>query len=92
LFVLAEERVKDKLAAAAREKIAAVAREKQLQLERKRRAAAFLNMIRKDHPLGTDLPVIGNVTISGCSVICVTSWMLCFSLCPKGYNVLHYVK
>lgn len=55
----AEERVKDKLAAAAREKIAAAAREKQLQLERKRRAAAFLNMIRKDHPLGTDLPVIG---------------------------------
>ncbi|KAJ4445452.1 hypothetical protein ANN_07258 [Periplaneta americana] len=56
----AEERVKDKLAAAAREKIAAAAREKQLQLERKRRAAAFLNMIRKDHPLGApDPPIIG---------------------------------
>jgi hypothetical protein len=52
------------LAAAAREKIAAAAREKQLQLERKRRAAAFLNMIRKDHPVGTlDSPVIGNLTI-----------------------------
>ncbi|PNF25637.1 hypothetical protein B7P43_G00642 [Cryptotermes secundus] len=56
----AEERLKDRLAAAAREKIAAAAREKQLQLERKRRAAAFLNMIRKDHPLGTlDSPIIG---------------------------------
>jgi hypothetical protein len=56
--------VKDKLAAAAREKIAAAAREKQLQLERKRRAAAFLNMIRKDHLLGAlDSPVIGNVTV-----------------------------
>lgn len=59
---LAEERVKDKLAAAAREKIAAAAREKQLQLERKRRAAAFINMIRKDHPLGaSDPPIIGNI-------------------------------
>lgn len=72
-FVLAEERVKDKLAAAAREKIAAAAREKQLQLERKRRAAAFLNMIRKDHPLGTDLPVIGDLTVSGCYIGCMTS-------------------
>jgi hypothetical protein len=63
-FFQAEERVKDKLAAAAREKIAAAAREKQLQLERKRRAAAFLNMIRKDHPLGTlDSPIIGNLTL-----------------------------
>jgi len=72
-FVLAEERLKDKLAAAAREKIAAAAREKQLQLERKRRAAAFLNMIRKDHPLGTDLPVIGDLTLFWCYVVCMTS-------------------
>lgn len=43
----AEERVKDKLAAAAREKLMSKEKEKQLQLERKRRAAAFLNLIQK---------------------------------------------
>ncbi|KAJ9589623.1 hypothetical protein L9F63_017208, partial [Diploptera punctata] len=65
----AEERVKDKLAAAAREKIAAAAREKQLQLERKRRAAAFINMIRKDHPLGTpERTVIGPLLPDGAPV------------------------
>lgn len=47
----AEERLKDRLAAAAREKIAAAARERQIQMERKRRAAAFLNMIRKENTL-----------------------------------------
>ncbi|XP_075232655.1 uncharacterized protein LOC142331003 [Lycorma delicatula] len=45
----AEERVKDKLAAAAREKLVSKEREKQLQLERKRRAAAFLNLIQKSN-------------------------------------------
>lgn len=65
----AEERVKDKLAAAAREKIAAAAREKQLQLERKRRAAAFINMIRKDHPLGTpERTVVGPLLPDGTPV------------------------
>ncbi|XP_067015704.1 splicing factor, suppressor of white-apricot homolog [Anabrus simplex] len=54
----AEERLKDKLAAAAREKLAAAARERQLQLERKRRAAAFLNMIQKDHPMQVPAPPI----------------------------------
>nr|CAD7410507.1 unnamed protein product [Timema cristinae] len=44
----AEERVKHKLISAAREKVAAAAKEKQLQLERKKRAAAFLNKIQND--------------------------------------------
>lgn len=70
--------MKDKLAAAAREKIAAAAREKQLQLERKRRAAAFINMIRKDHPLGAlDPPIIGNHRM--------------FYTFPEMYGLLHDV-
>ncbi|CAG2059523.1 unnamed protein product [Timema podura] len=51
----AEERVKDKLISAAREKVAAAAKEKQLQLERKKRAAAFLNKIQND-PTAAILP------------------------------------
>ncbi|GLH11240.1 Protein suppressor of white apricot [Gryllus bimaculatus] len=54
----AEERLKDKLAAAAREKLAAAAREKQLQAERKRRAAAFLNMIGREHPVNKSQPTL----------------------------------
>nr|XP_017030164.1 protein suppressor of white apricot isoform X2 [Drosophila kikkawai] len=43
----AEERVKDKLAQIAREKLnGMISREKQLQLERKRKAMAFLNQIK----------------------------------------------
>lgn len=43
----AEERVKDKLAQIAREKLnGMISREKQLQLERKRKALAFLNQIK----------------------------------------------
>nr|CAD7416286.1 unnamed protein product [Timema poppensis] len=51
----AEERVKDKLISAAREKVAAAAKEKQLQLERKKRATAFLNKIQND-PTAAILP------------------------------------
>uniref|UniRef100_A0A8D8CNG4 Protein suppressor of white apricot n=1 Tax=Culex pipiens TaxID=7175 RepID=A0A8D8CNG4_CULPI len=40
-----EERIKDKLTAAAREKLAAITKEKQLQLERKKRASMFLSMM-----------------------------------------------
>lgn len=40
----AEDKIKDKIAAAAREKLALVTRDKALQLERKRRAAAFLKL------------------------------------------------
>lgn len=41
----AEEKVKDRLAQIAREKLGILSKEKQLQLERKRRAMAFLNQI-----------------------------------------------
>ncbi|XP_022243929.1 splicing factor, suppressor of white-apricot homolog isoform X2 [Limulus polyphemus] len=44
---LAEEKRKDRLAAAARERLAQQSRERQLQLERKRRAALFLTMLNK---------------------------------------------
>lgn len=42
----AEEKLKDRLAAAAREKLGFLSKEKQLQLERKKRAMAFLNQIK----------------------------------------------
>ncbi|KAI4495944.1 hypothetical protein M0802_008159 [Mischocyttarus mexicanus] len=41
-----EDRIKDKLLAAARDKLAATSREKQLQLERKKKAAMFLSQIQ----------------------------------------------
>lgn len=47
LSFAAEEKVKDRLAQLAREKL--LSREKQLQLERKRRAMAFLNQINGNH-------------------------------------------
>lgn len=43
-----EERVRDKLAAAAREKLGLISKEKQLQLERKKKAMAFLQQIKKN--------------------------------------------
>ncbi|XP_060534171.1 splicing factor, suppressor of white-apricot homolog [Cylas formicarius] len=46
----AEDKIKDKLAAAAREKMASVARDKALQLERKRKAAAFLRLKSGEPP------------------------------------------
>lgn len=42
----AEEKLKDRLAAAAREKLGLLTKEKQLQLERKKKAMAFLNQIK----------------------------------------------
>lgn len=42
---VAENKVKDRLAQIAREKLGILSKEKQLQLERKRRAMAFLNQI-----------------------------------------------
>ncbi|XP_014467681.1 PREDICTED: splicing factor, suppressor of white-apricot homolog isoform X2 [Dinoponera quadriceps] len=42
----AEDRIKDKLMAAARDKLAATSREKQLQLERRKKAAMFLSQIQ----------------------------------------------
>ncbi|KAH8250432.1 hypothetical protein KR038_000663 [Drosophila bunnanda] len=54
----AEERVKDKLAQIAREKLnGMISREKQLQLERKRKAMAFLNQIKGEGTtVGSALP------------------------------------
>ncbi|XP_026668451.1 splicing factor, suppressor of white-apricot homolog isoform X2 [Ceratina calcarata] len=42
----AEDRIKDKLVAAARDKLAATSKERQLQLERKKKAAVFLSQIQ----------------------------------------------
>ncbi|XP_074641505.1 splicing factor, suppressor of white-apricot homolog isoform X2 [Tubulanus polymorphus] len=42
----AEEKLKDKLALAAREKLVQATKEKQLQVERKRKAALFINMLK----------------------------------------------
>ncbi|XP_043660862.1 protein suppressor of white apricot isoform X1 [Drosophila teissieri] len=57
----AEERVKDKLAQIAREKLnGMISREKQLQLERKRKAMAFLNQIKGEGAtVGSAAPVVG---------------------------------
>ncbi|XP_031625740.1 protein suppressor of white apricot isoform X2 [Contarinia nasturtii] len=49
----AEEKVKDRLAQLAREKLGILSKEKQLQLERKRRAMAFLNQINGDENPGS---------------------------------------
>ncbi|XP_052073909.1 splicing factor, suppressor of white-apricot homolog isoform X13 [Mytilus californianus] len=43
---LAHEKLKDKLAMAAREKLSKASREKQIQAERKRKAAMFINMLK----------------------------------------------
>lgn len=43
---LAEERLKDKLAVAAREKLAQASKEKQMKAERKRKVAMFVNMLK----------------------------------------------
>lgn len=42
--ISAEDKIKDKLAAAAREKLALASRDRALQLERKKKAAAFLKL------------------------------------------------
>ena len=52
-MITAEERVKDKIAVAARDKLAASTKEKQLQAERKKKAAMFINLLRivKESPM-----------------------------------------
>jgi hypothetical protein len=42
----AEEKLRDRIAAAAREKLGLISKEKQLQMERKKKAMAFLNNIK----------------------------------------------
>lgn len=44
----AQEKIRDKLAAAAREKLSLISKEKQLQLERKKKAMAFLNQMKSE--------------------------------------------
>ncbi|XP_058824150.1 protein suppressor of white apricot isoform X2 [Topomyia yanbarensis] len=52
-----EDRIKDKLAVAARERLAMIAKEKQLQLERKKRASMFISLISKQEvPETTENP------------------------------------
>lgn len=46
-MLIAEKRIKDKLAAAARERLVQVSREKQLQMERKRKAALFMASLQR---------------------------------------------
>ncbi|XP_070572800.1 splicing factor, suppressor of white-apricot homolog isoform X2 [Ptychodera flava] len=46
----AKQRLEDKLALAAREKLAQSSRERQLQLERKKKAAMFLSMLKSNTP------------------------------------------
>lgn len=46
IFSTAEHKLADKLASAAREKLARESRERQLQAQRKRKAALFINMLK----------------------------------------------
>lgn len=45
-----EEKLKDKLASAVKERISQTHKEKQLQMERKRKAALFLNQMKTSQP------------------------------------------
>ncbi|XP_029652984.1 splicing factor, suppressor of white-apricot homolog isoform X1 [Octopus sinensis] len=51
---MAEEKLKDRLALAAREKLSQATKEKQLQAERKRKAALFINMLKSSNQLVTN--------------------------------------
>lgn len=46
IIQVAEDKFKDRLAQVAREKLGLISKEKQLQLERKKKAMAFLNQIK----------------------------------------------
>ena len=50
MLVSAEDRLKDKLAVAARDKLVQVAKENQLKAERKKKAAKFLQMLKSSGP------------------------------------------
>ena len=52
----AEEKLKDKLAAAARGKLTQANKEKQIQMERKRKAAMFLSMLKSSEAAGAEEP------------------------------------
>ena len=55
----AEQKLKDKLAVAARDKLAQASKEKQLQAERKRKAAMFISMLKSG---GSDQPQVSSST------------------------------
>ena len=66
MWILAEQKLRDKLAAAAREKMTQVTqntKEKSLQAERKRKAAMFVNMLKTKQKPGAELtpPIIGEL-------------------------------
>ena len=46
---VAEQRMRDRIAASAREKLSQVDKEKQLQAERKRKAAMFINLLKSNN-------------------------------------------
>ena len=51
---LAEEKLRDRLAAAARDKLVQTSKEKQLQAERKRKAAMFITMLKGGSSSGAE--------------------------------------
>ncbi|XP_058446562.1 protein suppressor of white apricot [Malaya genurostris] len=58
-----EDRIKDKLAVAAREKLAMISKEKQLQLERKKRASMFISLISSKPEEQDPAPQVENSTV-----------------------------
>lgn len=49
LIFSAEQRLKDRLAASAREKLSQVDKEKQIKAERKKKAAMFINLLKSQN-------------------------------------------
>ena len=78
----AEERLKDKLATAARDKLAASSKEKQLQAERKKKAALFINLLRivKESPMSSDK----SKEDADAGV-----YILCLHVCVRVWEPLH---
>ena len=66
LFSCAVERLADKLSMAARDKLAQASLERQLQAQRKRRAAAFLNSLRQTDPGSPASDLAPNAVATGC--------------------------
>jgi hypothetical protein len=54
LLFLAEQRLKDRLAASAREKLSQVDKEKQIKAERKKKAAMFINLLKSQTDAATE--------------------------------------
>ena len=54
LLFSAEQKVRDRLAASAREKLSQVDKEMQIKLERKKKAAMFINLLKSKNPTEND--------------------------------------